>query len=124
VKAQCVPFQQIDLGRFELPRRFSRRHDLVLVRTRDPQDEFAGIRLARRDDRNPFPGPKNPVALVEPELGLARRRVRTMTMITGVRKDGQDLPVEVDGFGRARAADDGQHQRHDRTGFPKGEHAR
>ena len=89
----CVDpaFERFDLFSAEGFGQFGWGHDLVWVMAGDSGNQltFAGL---TGDDRF---GLQGRVALIEPEIGFAFRRVRAMTGKTAVGKDGQDFATEA-----------------------------
>ena len=94
--------QQVDLDGLELAGALPRGHDLVLLLARDAVEELAFLRVAGRDDGDVVARAEEPLALIEPELGLAARRIGAMAVEARVREDWEDLPIEVDRLGGAR----------------------
>ena len=77
-------FERFDLFRAERFGKFGWGHDLVWIMAGDSGNQltFAGL---TGDDRF---GLQGRVALIEPEIGFAFRRVRAMASKTAVGKDG------------------------------------
>ncbi len=73
-----------------------RRHDFVVVRALEPQQQFAFRAAAGDDDRNSVPHPRGSLAGVETQLRLAAGLVGTVAREALVGEDGADVAVEVD----------------------------
>jgi hypothetical protein len=76
----------------------------------DAQEEFALLRVARDNGRDPVALEDGVGAVVEAQLGLSRSLIRTMAAKAGLREDGEDVAIEVDGGGGAHRRQSGSEQ--------------
>ena len=83
-----------DLSRGELLAGFRRRHQFVGILGRNALEELALAALARHDHR--ILGSEGPLLEVEPQVGLARVRIRPMAGEAVLRQDRQDVAPEID----------------------------
>jgi hypothetical protein len=93
--------EQIDLLRSQLLARFRRGHDIIGIFAGDAFDHLALGRFARHDCEIAGLGRLERVfLLIETQLGFALLVVRTVALETILRKDGPDLPVEINSRNR------------------------
>jgi hypothetical protein len=79
----------------------------------DPQEKFTRTGVTRLHHRHAVTRAEKPVPVVKPQLRLARGGVGSVAMEAGVRKDRQDLAVEIDrrrGFGGRRGQRRGEEE--------------
>ena len=104
-----------DEGNFvlgDLEVRLWRRHHLVGIRVGEPVDDGALVGLARNDGNHPFAeNSLGDFLAIEPQVGLARGRIRTVAGIAAVGEDGANVVVEGDrgggrGWSQAQQRDD------------------
>ena len=80
--------------------RFGRRHHFVGIVGEDALDQFAGVRLARRDGGVAAQIGQRTLAGVEAQLGLAILVVRAVADEAVVGKDGADVIIEANARGQ------------------------
>jgi len=88
------PSQNLNLPRPERPFCIVRRHPRFQVRRRDPANQFAGLRLARDDNRPSIPFRKQTCAPVQTQVGLPIGLACTVALEARVRQDRSNIPLE------------------------------
>ena len=86
-------FEQGDLRGGEFAFRIRRRHQVIGVLSRDALNQLAHRAFAR--NHHGIFHTKRPLFRVQPQLRLARFLVRSVTVKTIVREDGQDVAGEI-----------------------------
>ena len=85
---------RVDLGLVQAVSGVRRGHAGVRLSIGDSCEQLAGRRAARGNDLAAITQGEEPLLDVQAELGLARGRIRPVTLEAVVREDGPDVPVE------------------------------
>ena len=80
--------------------RFRRRHHDTVIGRVDPRKQFAGLRITGNNCTHALTIGGGSRRRIQPQVGLPLAGVGAVTGKTVFRKNGPDIPVEVNGFGR------------------------